>query len=50
MIKHVTNYQAGIFLGLIDDWPLEDWNVNTATGQAKLTALFPGLLETLDVN
>jgi hypothetical protein len=50
MVKHVTNYQAGIFLGLIDHWPLEDWNVNTATGQAKLSALFPGLLETLDVN
>ena len=34
MLNHVTSYEPGIFLGLVDDWPaIEKWNLESENGE-----------------
>ena len=41
MLNHVTSYEPGIFLGLVDDWPaIEKWNLESENGEETIVKEF----------
>ena len=41
MVNHVTGYEPGIFLGLVDDWAaLSKWDLNEKSGEEFLVQQF----------
>jgi hypothetical protein len=41
MVSHVTEYQAALFEGLVEDWPaIKKWNINSEEGISYLEQAF----------
>jgi len=41
MVSHITGFEPGIFLGLVDDWAaIEKWDLNSAPGEDLLVHEF----------